>query len=384
MECAAIAHIGCRRWGMKALWLIVLLLSCSMFHEARAEANNDLGTSNLPHTVTVGVTGFADKRPVLAAACRHGCPWGELGAFVRQAMAPFGYDVILCENCNRQEGPRIVGARSYPPPLSQAEMSLGTDSRVDARVDFGITSSVLLTAAARGEGPYAGKPIKNLRLITKIEDPYYVLVAVKASAGITDLRQIKERKLPVRILADGPASTLILDYYGLTKDQVLSWGGSIGTTIGIPDDTPFDLLVSQLAGPGGNPESAFWTVASQKNDLRFLDLPKPLLDRLTKLSGMERVTAEWGLLRGIDRPIDTVGWSGEAVFGRADMPDSVAYDIAKALDQHRAALKWFVRPYSYDPETAWQTIGVLLHPGAARYFREKGYMPAGAAAASPN
>ena len=64
------------------------------------------------------------------------------------------------------------------------------------------------------------------------------------------------------------------------------------------------------------------------------------------------------------------------MFGRADMPDAVAYDIARAVDRNRAALKWYVRPYSYDPETAWRDPVVPLHPGAERYYREKGYIPA--------
>ncbi len=37
----------------------------------------------------------------MAAACETGCPWGELGDFVKEAMEPFGYSVILCRNCNR-------------------------------------------------------------------------------------------------------------------------------------------------------------------------------------------------------------------------------------------------------------------------------------------
>jgi len=50
------------------------------------------------------------------------------------------------------------------------------------------------------------------------------------------------------------------------------------------------------------------------------------------------------------------------------------YDAAKAIDEHRAALKWFIRPYSYDSQTAWRNFDVPLHPGAERYYRERGYM----------
>jgi TRAP-type uncharacterized transport system substrate-binding protein len=329
----------------------------------------------LPHTVEVGVTGFANKRPVVAAACLKGCPWGELGEYIHEAMAPLGYDVVLCENCNRQLGPGLVGEAGYPPPLTEDEMALGALTRVNARIDFGVTTSGLLGQAFRGRGAYAGRPYPNLRLITRIEDPYYVLIGVKASSGVTDLAQVKQRKLPVKILFAGDVATRILDYYGLSRDEILAWGGSFKSIVGAAEDEPFDLLISSLGGAGYNPETSFWTTASQRFELRFLEMPEPLLARLAEDGAMERVTARCCLLRGFTRSIKTVGTSGEAIFGRADMPDQVAYDIAKAADRNRSALKWFVRPYSYDPDTAWRDAVVPLHPGAERYFREKGYLP---------
>jgi hypothetical protein len=39
-------------------------------------------------TIDVGKTGWDVKRPVMAAACESGCPWGELGDFIRESMKP--------------------------------------------------------------------------------------------------------------------------------------------------------------------------------------------------------------------------------------------------------------------------------------------------------
>jgi hypothetical protein len=91
--------------------------------------------------------------------------------------------------------------------------------------------------------------------------------------------------------------------------------------------------------------------------------------------GVQRVVAKWGLLRGVDRAIPTVARSGHAVFARDDMPEQAAYDVAKAVDEHRQSLKWFIRPYSYDSRSVWDNIDVPLHPGAKRYYAEKGYLP---------
>jgi hypothetical protein len=39
-------------------------------------------------TIDVGKTGWEVKRPVMAAACESGCPWGELGDFIKESMKP--------------------------------------------------------------------------------------------------------------------------------------------------------------------------------------------------------------------------------------------------------------------------------------------------------
>jgi TRAP-type uncharacterized transport system substrate-binding protein len=331
-------------------------------------------------TLEVGETGFDVKRPVLAAACEKGCPWGELADFVKEAMTPLGYEVIICRNCNRTEGPRIVGKASYPPEIGVSDLFVGTTVRVNAPVDFGITESGFLAWAFRGKLTYsADGPYPNLRLVAKIEDPTYLLVAVKADSGITDLAQIAAQQRPVRILGgDAPGSQAVLAYYGLTQDAVAAWGGSFGNPIVEGAGASFDVIVSDLASPANNLESSYWTALSQKYDLHFLDLPDELLDKLVNDPdlGVQRVTAKYGLLRGVDRPIATVARSGEAVFARDDTPEQAAYDIAKAIDEQHAGLKWYIRPYSYDAQSAWQNFDVPLHPGAARYYRERGYMPA--------
>jgi TRAP-type uncharacterized transport system substrate-binding protein len=56
------------------------------------------------------------------------------------------------------------------------------------------------------------------------------------------------------------------------------------------------------------------------------------------------------------------------------MPDDFAYAVAKAMDEHQDLLPWSYENYSYNSRTVWKNYGVPLHPGAARYYREKHYM----------
>ena len=328
-------------------------------------------------TIDVGKTGWDGKKPVLAAACESGCPWGELGDFIQESMRPYGYSVILCRNCNRSYGPRLVSEHDYPPPLDEINLHDGVTTRVNAPVDFGVTSSSMLSAAYSGK--FAGNgPYRNLRLIAKIEDPFYFLIAVKKESGMKDFARIKQQHLPVKIMgADGTLMT-ILKYYGITADSIKAWGGKIGVTNDEALKGDFDIIAGFLASPSMNPESSLWTTLSQKFDLYFLELPEELL----KLIAGQNVDAEFvevhqNLLRGVDRRIKTLGRSGESVFARDDTPEQAVYDIAKAIDENHGALKWFIRVYTYDPKTVWKNFGVLLHPGAEKYYREVGYMKNG-------
>jgi TRAP transporter TAXI family solute receptor len=325
-------------------------------------------------TIDVGKTGWDVKRPVMAAACETGCPWGELGDFIQESMKPLGYSVVLCRNCNRFYGPYLVSEHDYPPPLDEINLEDGVNVRVNAKIDFGVTASSMLSAAYKGK--FAGKgPFRNLRLIAKIEDPFYYLVAVRKESSIKSFSGIKQQHLPVRIFgADGNMIT-ILKYYGITTDSIKAWGGNTKVTAAEALKGDFDIVAGFLASPSLNPESSMWTTLSQKFDLYFLDLPEDLLKLITRQNvDAEFVEIHYGLLRGVDRRIKTLGRSGEAVFARDDTPEQAAYDLAKAIDENHGALKWFIRIYTYAPNTVWQNFGVPLHPGAERYYREVGYL----------
>lgn len=325
-------------------------------------------------TIDVGKTGWEFKRPLMASACDNGCPWGELGDFVKESMKPYGYSVILCRNCNRWYGPRLVSEKDYPPPLDEINLHDGVNVRVDARVDFGVTSSAMLNSAYKGT--FFGKgPFRNLRLIVKIEDPFYFLVAAKKESGIRDFIRIKEQHLPVKIVGAGKDMITILKYYNITADSIKAWGGKLGVSIEDALKGDFDIISGFLASPAMNPESSYWTTLSQKFDLYFIELPEELLKQLAQQNvDAEFVEVQNSMLRGVNRRIKTLGRSGEAIFARDDTPEQAAYDLAKAIDENHGALKWFIRIYTYDPKTVWQNYGVPLHPGAEKYYREVGYM----------
>jgi hypothetical protein len=324
--------------------------------------------------------GCAVKRPILGAACPF-CPWGALADEVREAMKPLGYDVQICRNCSGSDDVRIVAERRKPLPLTPQQAAF-MPPPPNGEVDFGVVDVDFLVDAYRGEGIYKKDgPRTNLRLIANIEEPEYYLVATRREAFITDLHQIKERKMPVRILAqDSIRSRMILSYYGITREELASWGGELTmtavlSTTDIQDRDNFDVVMSFMNSLNNTPESNIWYELSQRSSLRYLQLPDDLLESMAKASEWEIGPTPVRLLRGMDTPIKTIRTSGTAIFGRADLPEQFAYDVAKAMDEQKHLLLYSILPFAYDSARVWQARGVPLHPGAERYYREKGYMP---------
>lgn len=321
-----------------------------------------------------GPFGVAVKRPVLGAACA-GCPWGALADKVKEAMAPAGYDVTVCHNCSGADALRIVDERRKGPKPLPRQIALGARTPPDAPVDFGVVEGEFLYFARHSQERYTGEaPHTDLQLIARIECPTYYLVAVRKGGAITDLADIKAKHLPAIIVVDdkGLADT-ILDYYGITEKDLVSWGGKIVRGPGEDRDN-YSVIIGFAAGLNNTPESGIWYQMSQTSNMHFLQLPDDLLSKMTGPIWSLRETPV-GMIRGMDKPVRTVVSSGVAVYGRADLPEQFTYDVAKALDKGRGVLKWSLLAFSYENDRVWNFADIPLHAGAARYYREKGYMP---------
>jgi TRAP-type uncharacterized transport system substrate-binding protein len=61
------------------------------------------------------------------------------------------------------------------------------------------------------------------------------------------------------------------------------------------------------------------------------------------------------------------------IYARDDTPDDFAYVVAKALDEHRELFQLQLEPWYFDPRTVAGSNVIPVHPGAMKYYRERGY-----------
>ena len=322
---------------------------------------------------------IAAKTPVFAGACKA-CPWGILAKVTADALSHYGYSTKVCWVCWSTFGPRQMGDKTKPvmPPGAE-ENAEYIEPPPDEVPDISATSESNLIDAWNGTGPYAEdkKPRRNYRVIAVIRTSTYMIAAASRKSGITNLNQIKDRAEPTWIVG---RNEIIFDHSGIKVDELKAKGGGLMPQQGRgPGRVTREKRASGdvFIGTGllaNTPEQRLWYEASQLNDLVFLDMEEPLLVKLAQQPGYERATIPLALFRGVDRPIPTVMRPNHLIYVRDEAPDDFAYDVAKALDEHRQLFQVQLEPWYYDPQTVAVSEVIPMHPGAMKYYRERGYV----------
>ena len=246
--------------------------------------------------------------------------------------------------------------------------------------DLAYTFSVVYEWAWNGIGVYEGKPIKDLRIILGNFDTYWVSFAVRAETGITSIEQIKEKKYPLK-LATGDKSTIlyhatkhIFGEYGMSMENIESWGGKIILTtwphiVSLIKDKNADGVI--WVSTPGHPT---WTELAITRDLVFLPIKQNLFESFSKKYGYSDSILPAGTFKGVSKDVPSLGFCTIIII-RNDKPDNLAYGITKGIcegaDKLKTAHKMFK---TFDPKNSWKGFEDYLHPGTAKFFREKNWM----------
>jgi len=358
---------------------IICCLAATLVLSATLDLNRG-HAQDRPADKAVSSPTIAAKKPVFAGACKA-CPWGVLAKVTADALKFYGYEVNVCWVCATSLGPRQVADKIKPVPITMSSASeipaTWVEPPPDGVPDMGGTSEVNLIRAWNGTGDYAKdhKQRRNYRVIAVVRTSTYILAAASKKSGITDLRQINDRKRPT-VIERGNDVDSVFEHYGINPEDIKAKGGSILQAV-IGGTREHRATADVFIGTGlmaNTPEQGWWNEASQLNDLVFLDFDEALIARLAQEPGYERVTAPLGLLRGMDRPLQTVMRPNHVIYARDDTPDDFAYIVAKALDEHRQLFQVQMEPWYYDPQTVAVSKVIPMHPGALKYYRERGYV----------
>jgi TRAP-type uncharacterized transport system substrate-binding protein len=241
--------------------------------------------------------------------------------------------------------------------------------------DIAVTLAVGATQAIQGTGVYKGEtpPIRGLALALHPGHHFYNIVQVDLSirsfAEITKKRPKLELCVGSAGYIAGQVTNAYLKHYGvdLYRD-IEAWGGHLHTSF--PDTVPLFIAGRANALMRENTSRDPAGIAAQVCDMVCLSLDRDIVDCLGREFGTPPVTLPPGTLRGQTEPVLTVTDPGYPIVINKDVPNDLAYRLAKALNES-SARHWITEDIFYSVRHAPETFAPL-HPGAERYYREAG------------
>jgi TRAP transporter TAXI family solute receptor len=236
-------------------------------------------------------------------------------------------------------------------------------------IQLGFSNSDGVYWAATGTGIFSKSGKLNIKAVMNLYRSQAQMVTLKKS-GIKTFGDLKGKKVNL-----GPSGQTIVEVsqsvlraYGIDPEK---------------DITPFYLAVDEGLGKlkDGEIDASFFVAAAptagvvniaSNTDILLVDIDKPILDKVTSdfpFYGKGVIPA--GTYKGQDQDINVVEMVTE-IFASAKTSEAAVYEFVKqALETQPQYVNAHVSIQEIQPEFASKTV-TELHPGALKYYKEKG------------
>ena len=257
---------------------------------------------------------------------------------------------------------------------------VGNITRVNSgELDLASTANTLCGLAEKGIPPL-DKSYKNVRALFSVQDTMYYFMFARKDFPVDSVEELIEKKIPAKICTLSPGSVTEMQFKStlatknITWDDIKDWGGKVnfvkwGDAVSLIKDNHADLICAAALGKAG------WAMElATVRDMKILKWSKELLDATNAKTGTRTETMPAGLYKGVDYTVDCPASSGEIIIN-AKISDDVVYAIVKAMAEgedtyknHHAAFK------NFTAKGMAKGLFFPLHPGAAKYYKEMGYL----------
>jgi TRAP transporter TAXI family solute receptor len=264
-----------------------------------------------------------------------------------------------------------------PGLVATAVASNGSVANINAvnggSLESGFSQSDVAYWAYTGTGLFEGKgKIGDLRAIATLYPETIHLVARKG-AGINSVKDLKGK----RVSLDEPGSGTLVDArivlaaYGLSEKDIKAEYLKPGPA----GDRLRDGALDAYFFVGGYPSGAISELASSSG-ISLVPITGPEADKLlSEYQFFAKDTVPAGAYKDVPET-QTISVNAQWVTS-AKQPEALVYNIVKALwsDATRAKLdSGHAKGKMIRLETATSGLGIPLHPGAEKFYREKGVL----------
>lgn len=250
-----------------------------------------------------------------------------------------------------------------------------------------INPSASVTLAYRGTGPL-NMPVP-LRTIAVFPSWDVMGFAVHESTGVTSLEEIKSKRIPLRLstgptgerdMIGSPVTYMVhsaLKAAGFTFADIRKWRGKIQEVTRPSHPDRREGIENGTINAVFDEGIKSWGQTALDHGFRYMPIEGTIL-RSLKAMGYRPGILPKTYFKGLKSSIPTIDFSGWPMVVRADMPNDIAYALCEALEVRRKVIPTDnfkpLRISQLCANDVEAPFDVPLHPGARRFYRERGYL----------
>jgi uncharacterized protein len=233
-------------------------------------------------------------------------------------------------------------------------------------IEIAFTQTDIASYAAGGEQMFKEK-VENARGIATLY-PETIQIVTTKDAGIKSVEDLKGKVVSVGEAGSGTLlnAEQILEVHGLTTEDLEARNLSFDdSTTGIQDGTIDAAFITS-----GTPTGAVEGLAATE-DIAIVPIEQAKIDELIeKYPYYAKDEVPAGTYSKVDEAVTTVAVLAMLVTSE-DISEDVIYDVTKAIFENTDKIT-HAKGELIKVESALEGMGIELHPGAKKYFDEKG------------
>lgn len=240
----------------------------------------------------------------------------------------------------------------------------------EGKAQIGFANSSTTVDGIAGRAPYPKKVTKVCQIANLY--PQYFQVAALADANINSYADLKGKSLvtqPKGNTAEALTAEILklngLSYQSLSKANFQS---SYTDAVSLMKDGHAQVMTMGTTAPA----SAVMDLASAR-DVKLVPVDdKTMLGLQKENPGYQKLTIRAGTYPKQDKDVPVIGYSTHIV-ASCDLPEDVVYKMTKAMAQNVDGMAAVVKAIAgLTPKNMAADIGVPLHKGAAKFYKEVG------------
>jgi TRAP transporter TAXI family solute receptor len=237
------------------------------------------------------------------------------------------------------------------------------------KADLGFGNSISTVDGVAGRAPF-DTPTKNVCNVASLY-PQYLQVVANADAGIKSLADLKGKSIAVQPKGNTAEfiSQQALEVYGLkyTDMSRVSYVSYTDAVSLMKDNNAQAFTLGTTV-----PASSIMDLASAR-DIQLVGIPDDKFQAMRKLNpGYTKLVIPAGSYPKQTQDVQTIGYATHVV-ARCDLDEKVVYDLLKGMTANKADLAAIASAMKdLTPKMMAEDIGVPLHKGAQRFYKEVG------------